>query len=104
MRESADAARAAPPGPQPQRAVDLLLDGLAVRFTEGYAAAVRPLRRALDAFSADRGQRAEDVRWLWLAWLIAYEVWDDEVWHATARLTFPASWRSPRLAIYTLDL
>ena len=36
------------------RAVDLLLDGLATRFTEGYAAGAPPLRRALGAFRARR--------------------------------------------------
>jgi hypothetical protein len=35
-REVAAAARAAPPGRQPPRPIDLLLDGLATRFTEGY--------------------------------------------------------------------
>ena len=48
--EVAEAARAAPPGPQPPVPIDLLLDGLATRFTEGYAAGVPPLRRALRAF------------------------------------------------------
>ena len=38
VREAAEAAQAAPPAAQPPRAVDLLLDGLATRFTEGYAA------------------------------------------------------------------
>ena len=36
MLEVAEAARAAPPTPQPLRAPDLLLDGLAVVITEGY--------------------------------------------------------------------
>ena len=58
MRDAAEAARAAPPGPRPPRAIDLLLDGLATRFTEGYAAGVPPLRRALHAFwREDRSQR-----------------------------------------------
>ena len=39
MREAAEAARAAPPGPEPPRAADVLLDAFAMRFTEGYAAA-----------------------------------------------------------------
>ena len=36
LREAAAAARLAPPGQQPPRPTDLLLDGLATRFTEGY--------------------------------------------------------------------
>jgi DNA-binding CsgD family transcriptional regulator len=35
VREAAEAARAAPPGPDPPRAVDVLLDAVALRFTEG---------------------------------------------------------------------
>ncbi|HEY2437078.1 MAG TPA: AAA family ATPase, partial [Solirubrobacteraceae bacterium] len=38
VREAAEAAQAAPAAQQPARAIDLLLDGLATRFTEGYAA------------------------------------------------------------------
>src|SRR5262249_8785425 len=38
LREVAQAARAAPPAPGPARAADLLLDGLAVVITEGFAA------------------------------------------------------------------
>jgi DNA-binding CsgD family transcriptional regulator len=75
----ATAARAAPPPPTPPRAVDLLLDGLACRFTEGYVAAVDPLRRALEMV-----QRDDDVHWRWLACRIASEVWDDETWEELA--------------------
>jgi DNA-binding CsgD family transcriptional regulator len=79
LEEMATAARAAPPGPDPPRAVDLLLDGLVSRFTEGYVAAVDPLRRALDVVAQD-----DDVRWLWLACRIASELWDDEAWDELA--------------------
>jgi DNA-binding CsgD family transcriptional regulator/tetratricopeptide (TPR) repeat protein len=81
LRRVAVAARAAPAGPDGQRAADLLLDGLSTRFTDGYAAAVPPLKRALQAFALEGSRHPEDVRWLWLAWPVAYEVWDDEVWH-----------------------
>jgi DNA-binding CsgD family transcriptional regulator len=77
--EAADAARAAPAAPQPTRAIDLLLDGLATRFTEGYAAGVPALRRALSAF---RGER--EIRWLGVAARVAVDLWDDETWHALA--------------------
>ena len=59
LAEIADAARAAPSGPQPPRTIDLLLDGLACRFTEGYVAAIRPLRRALQAMR-DQDDAATD--------------------------------------------
>src|SRR3954454_23257537 len=38
LREIAEAARAAPPGPVPARPIDLLLDGVAIGLTESYAA------------------------------------------------------------------
>ena len=89
VREAAEAARAAPPGPQPPRLIDVLLDGLATRFTEGFVAGVPPLRRALRGVPA-RGRGTEDdiMRWLWLAWPVARpvapELWDDETWHELA--------------------
>jgi DNA-binding CsgD family transcriptional regulator len=91
LREAAEAARTAPPAPRPPRAIDLLLEGLATRFTEGYAASVSPLRRALDAFWHDGGPDEGDMRWLWLACPVAPEpvapdLWDDETWNRlTAR-------------------
>ena len=84
VREAAEAAQAAPSAPQPPRAIDLLLDGLATRFTEGYSAGVPPLRRALDAFRPVEGLTARDVRWLWLACRLAQDLWDDELWHELA--------------------
>jgi len=80
----AEAVRAVPPSSRPPRASDLLLDGLATRFTEGYQVGVPPLRRALNVLSqADRGQE-EDLRWLWLASRVALELWDDETYHELA--------------------
>jgi DNA-binding CsgD family transcriptional regulator len=85
MREVAQAARAAPLPPQPPRPMDLLLDGLAMRFTEGYVPGVPPLRRALQAFRHEAPGAADDImRWLWLAWLVAGDLWDDESWYHLA--------------------
>jgi DNA-binding CsgD family transcriptional regulator len=84
VREAAEAAQAAPAAPQPPRAVDLLLDGLATRFTEGYSAGVPALRKALDAFRRVDGLTARDARWLWLACRLAQDLWDDELWHVLA--------------------
>jgi DNA-binding CsgD family transcriptional regulator/tetratricopeptide (TPR) repeat protein len=82
--ETAEAARAAPRPADPPRAVDLLLDGLAMRFTEGYVPAVPLLRRALLAFTEQSGRGQDDMRWLWLACRIAPELWDDGAWHVLA--------------------
>ena len=82
--EVAEAARTAPPGPQPPRPLDLLLDGLAPRFTETYAVALPPLSRALQAF-CDGGHHSDgDMRGLWLACRVAPDLWDDDAWHELA--------------------
>jgi DNA-binding CsgD family transcriptional regulator len=83
VREAAEAAQAAPAVPQPPRAIDLLLDALVTRFTEGYGASVAPLSRALRAFGDPDGG-GEDRRWLWLACRLAQDLWDDELWHLLA--------------------
>ncbi|HJY99775.1 MAG TPA: AAA family ATPase, partial [Streptosporangiaceae bacterium] len=89
VREAAQAARAAPPGPDPPRPVDVLLDAFALRFTEGYAAAAPTLTRAFDLLvNLDVGA-GEARGWLWLAsgrasTMIATELWDFDSWHALA--------------------
>ncbi|HZF67378.1 MAG TPA: AAA family ATPase, partial [Gemmatirosa sp.] len=89
VREVAEAARTAPPAPEPSRPVDFLLDGLATRFTEGYVAGVPPLRRALHAFRREAARGADDVgrsTWpfVWQSILVAADLWDDETWHELA--------------------
>ena len=85
--EVAQAARAAPAVPQPRRSIDLVLDGLARRCTEGPSAGVPALRLALKAV---RNQaldgHAEIVRWLLLTPIVqsmtVFELWDDDAFHA----------------------
>jgi DNA-binding CsgD family transcriptional regulator len=81
VREVAEAARALPPAPQPARARDLLLDGLALLITEGSAAGVPVLKRAISAFTSAAAYDEETGRW-WLAPLIAPLIWDNESWDA----------------------
>ena len=78
--EVAEAARAAPPPPEPPGPADLLLQGLAVRFTKGYAAGAPILKEALSAFRRTTLTDPEDVRWLWFACWVAADLWDDESW------------------------
>ena len=82
VHQVAEAARASNPVSAPG-AVSLLLDALVTRFTEGYAAGVAPLLRALRAFGEPDGGGA-DRRWLWLACRLAQDLWDDELWHLLA--------------------
>jgi ATP/maltotriose-dependent transcriptional regulator MalT len=84
MRDAATVARTAPPAAGPQRASDVLLDGLAVRFTEGNAASAPILKLALVALRDWNAAYEEDMRWPWLACRVAADVFDDETWHVLA--------------------
>jgi hypothetical protein len=81
LLEVAEAARAAPPSPQPPRAADLFLDGLAVLIIEGCALGTPILQRALRAFRSDDLSRDEGLRWRLLACRTAMGLWDDEAWY-----------------------
>ena len=71
------AARAAPAAPAAATPADLMLDGLATRFVDGYRAGAPALYRALDEF---RRSGTEGVLhpgwWVWLA----VELWDADAW------------------------
>ena len=69
-----------PAASSPPRPSDLLLDGLAIRFTEGYAAAAPILKQALSAFRRELVPPPQEARWLWLACWAAADLWDDECW------------------------
>jgi len=86
---AAEAARAAAPGPEPTRAVDVLLEAFALRLTQGYAAAAPLLTRALELSLALDVTNDEAGLWRWLAGgrasaIVALELWDAESWHALA--------------------
>jgi len=105
VREVAEAARAAPPGQEPRRSIDLLLDGVATRFTEGYGAGAVAVRPALEAFRRDRLSRVDEVlRWLWLAWLLAGDLWDDEAWYELATRGVTLAREAGALTVLPLDL
>ena len=74
----------APAPPAPASAPDLLLDGLALLVTEGYAAGTPALRRAVLTFRSQDISAEEGLSWLWLAERAAMAVWDDETWHILA--------------------
>jgi DNA-binding CsgD family transcriptional regulator len=80
VREVAVAARAARPPRPPARASDLLLDGLALRITEGSAAGAPVLKRALSAFRSQDLGGEEAIHGLWLAGRTAADLWDDDTW------------------------
>ncbi|SNS50758.1 regulatory protein, luxR family [Actinomadura meyerae] len=85
VRTVAEAARTAPAGPLPARPVDALLDALAGRFCDGFGEGAPELRRVLREFRREaRGNPNENMRWLWLTFLVAADLWDDRTLHELA--------------------
>jgi DNA-binding CsgD family transcriptional regulator len=62
----------------PPMASDLLLDGLAIAYTDGYPAAVPALEQAVTGFRSPAATAEEQLRWLWPAAHVAMALWDDE--------------------------
>ncbi|HVS41537.1 MAG TPA: AAA family ATPase [Candidatus Dormibacteraeota bacterium] len=80
----ARAALSAPPPSHPPAASDLLLDGLATRFTAGYAAAAPLLKRAVAAYTGQDISSREELRWMWLSAHTALDLMEDEAWQTLA--------------------
>jgi DNA-binding CsgD family transcriptional regulator len=105
LREVAEAARSAPPRPQPARPSDLLLDGMATRYLErqadpgssdGAQAGVRTLQDALEALRQENPRTKDEImRLLRLSpmaqSMAVHELWEYEGWREL-------STRSVRLA------
>ena len=82
LREVAEAARVAPAPLSPVQAPDLLLDGLALRYTDGYASGAPILKEALRAFHGPDMSGEEELRWIWFAATSAADLLDDEAFDA----------------------
>ena len=81
VRQIAQAARVAPFGPEPLPHSQLLLRGLAVRLTDGFAAAAPTLTEALRRYRA----QPQQLDWLCISYnLVAMDLWDDEAWFSLA--------------------
>jgi DNA-binding CsgD family transcriptional regulator len=88
-RAVAKAAWAAPYGPAPPRAADVLLDAFATRLTDGYAAAAPALARGLELLLASDVTNDDVGRSLSLvsnraSAIVALELWDIEAFHFLA--------------------
>jgi DNA-binding CsgD family transcriptional regulator len=57
-----------------------VLDALAIRFTDGHAAALAPARAALRACADGQSEPDQFLQWLWFAPPLAPDAWDDELW------------------------
>ena len=80
-----EVAHAAKTSPRPSTPTlsDLLLDGFVANFTDGYAAGLPVLGRAVSAACRDASH--EEQQFLWLAGIAALHMWDDESWDAVSR-------------------
>jgi DNA-binding CsgD family transcriptional regulator len=106
----AEPARLAPNTPGRPRPTDLLMDGLAIRLTDGHAASLPTLRAALTEFlaAAERGE-GDVMRWFWQGFPVASEsatgeIWDDECWHALATTAVRLARDAGALAVLPLAL
>jgi DNA-binding CsgD family transcriptional regulator len=104
VRIAAEAARQAPPPQGVPRAIDLLLEGLALRFTDGYAASAPALKRALAAVRDQGGRPGQDVRWPWSGRRVAPELFDDDAWHALGTRNVQIARDAGALAVLPLAL
>jgi DNA-binding CsgD family transcriptional regulator len=77
-------ARAAPATPGQPDTSDLLLDGLAILFTEGHAAAAPTLRQALAMSRDEHGRDEHAMRGMRIASRVAAELLDELTWDALA--------------------
>ena len=84
LQEVSREARSAPRPVGPARPCDLLLDGFALLFNDGRAAAEPVLRRASAGFAGQHVSVEEVLRWGWLATAAAVVVWDYETCAAVA--------------------
>jgi DNA-binding CsgD family transcriptional regulator len=84
VQEIAHAARSAssgPSGPESLAHPQLLLRGLAIRLTDGYAAAAPVLKEALRHYRA----QPQQLDWLGVSYnIVAMDLWDDEAWFELA--------------------
>jgi DNA-binding CsgD family transcriptional regulator len=80
IAETYAAAAAAPPAPEPPRAVDRFLDGLVAYGAGDVQAASPAFQRALAALADPATTAAEGMRWLWLAGHVAIAVYDEGSW------------------------
>ena len=84
MRQVAEAVRQAPPPQEPSRS-DLLLEGMAVLYTDGYVASAPLLHRAIRAFASEDLNPEEAFRSAWVAAVTAVDLWDCEHWDVLSR-------------------
>jgi DNA-binding CsgD family transcriptional regulator len=104
IRDVASVVREAPPAPGDPRVTDLILDALALLYTETALTAEPALRRAIDALMSDVAEPGEQLRWLWCVHLLALSLWDDDAIHEFVRRCLELVRASGALALMPLVL
>ncbi|MBV8871016.1 MAG: AAA family ATPase [Acetobacteraceae bacterium] len=102
--EVARAALEAPHEQDQPRAVDLLIDGLAVRFTQGYTASAPTLKRALTSLREEGERKDVSVRWPWFARRVASDLFADDAWHYLATRSAELARETGALAVLPFAL
>jgi DNA-binding CsgD family transcriptional regulator len=80
MTEVAKAVRESVRVPSHPSPVDLLLEALTAQAIDGYVPAAPALRRAVDAFVAAADPTPATLEWMWMAAILAADLWDEEAW------------------------
>ena len=102
--EVARAALNAPRGRGEPSAFDLLIDGLATRFTEGYAASAPALEGALSALREEGERKEVSARWPWFARRVAPDLFADDTWHYLVTRSVELARENGALAVLPLAL
>ena len=100
---AAEAARAVPPAERPT-ANDMLVDGLAVLYTDGFGVGAPILKRALALFRDLDDPDGRELRGTLFAARIAGELLDDNTWHVLATRHVQLARRSGRYGALPVSL
>ncbi|MGI5171559.1 helix-turn-helix transcriptional regulator [Spirillospora sp. CA-253888] len=84
ITEIVEAARQAPPAPEPPRLTDLALDAFAPLYAQGTSVAAPALRRFIAAALNEETDPVERLRYLWAVNFAAMALWDDDACHEAA--------------------
>jgi DNA-binding CsgD family transcriptional regulator/tetratricopeptide (TPR) repeat protein len=103
MRQVAEAARRAPQPSEPAKA-DLLLQGMALLYTDGYAVSAPVLHRAVQAFGREDLTVEEAFRSAWVAAVAAVDLWDDVHWGVLSQRHLDVVRESGALSLLPLAL
>jgi DNA-binding CsgD family transcriptional regulator len=80
VTEVAKAVRESVRVPSHASPVDLMLAALTAQEIDGYVLATPAVRRAVAAFAAEADPAPATLRWMWMAAILATDVWDEEAW------------------------